>query len=95
MPSCRTCLGGRLCPKIQFSAIFTQKHVQQGKPFKKESNDYIIKKLWFRATCTILHDLQNTNLQTLPENSVLCSFHIYKSMLESTQHITKIDLDFM
>ena len=37
-------------------------------------------------TCAILHNLQNTNLQTLPENSILCNFQVKK--------IKKIDLDF-
>ena len=46
------------------------------KPFKKDSNDCIINNLWFRVTCIILHNLQNTNLQTFLENSILCNFRI-------------------
>ena len=59
------------------------------KPFKKDSNDYIINNLLFRVTCTILRNLQNKNLQTLPEN-----FQFSITFKPSkTQQIDKIDLD--
>ena len=46
------------------------------KPFKEDSNDHITYNLWFTATYIILHNLQNKNLQTFLENSVLCNFQI-------------------
>ena len=44
-------------------------------------------------TRTILHNLQNTNLQNLSENSILCNFQ-QKNMLDSTQKVKEIDLDY-
>ena len=44
------------------------------KRFKSDSNDYKIDNVWFRVTCIILCNLQNTNLQISLENSVLCNF---------------------
>ena len=44
-------------------------------------------------TRTILHNLQNTNLQNLSENSILCHFQ-QKNMLDSTQKAKEIDLDY-
>ena len=46
------------------------------KPFKNDSNDYVIKNQWFKAICIILHNLQNTNLQTSLEKLVFCNFQI-------------------
>ena len=46
------------------------------KHFKSDSNDYIINNQKFRMTCFILHNLQNTNLQTSLGNSVLRNFQI-------------------
>ena len=44
-------------------------------------------------TRTILHNLQNTNLQNLSENSILCNFQ-QKNMLDSTQKAKETDLDY-
>ena len=43
-------------------------------------------------TCIILHNLQNTNLQTLLKNSVLQFSN--KSMFESEWQTKKIDLNY-
>ena len=52
-----------------------------GKPYKIDSNDYIINNQWFIVTCIILHNFQNINLQTSLEKSVLCCFQIEASCL--------------
>ena len=80
-PICRTFLGKRLledCLKIQFSPISSKKYVLISKknPWKMIQNDYITNNQWFRVTCIILHNLQNTNLQTLLEISLLYNFQI-------------------
>ena len=46
------------------------------KPFKSDSNDYKINNQWFGVTCIILHNLQNTDLQTSLEKSILSNFQI-------------------
>ena len=46
------------------------------KPLKNYSNNYIIYNQWFRVVCIIFHILQNTNLQTLLETSILFNFQI-------------------
>ena len=60
---------------------------------KKDSNGYIINNLWFRVTCIILHNLQSTNLQDFAWKLNSLQFSD-KRMLESTQQIRKIDLDY-
>ena len=47
-----------------------------GKPFTNDWNDYITNNQWFSVTYIILRNLENTNLQTLLEKSVLFNFEI-------------------
>ena len=45
-------------------------------------------------TCTILYNLQNTNLQALLENSIPCNFQIKACFTQSAQQTKKIDLNY-
>ena len=88
MPKEKTTRG--ICLKLTSCNLHLEAYFNQQKsPSKKNSNDYIIYNLQFMVICIILHNLQNTNLQTLPENSILCNFQI-KSCLN--QHNKLIDL---
>ena len=78
-PICRTCLPRkktitRLCLEIQFSANIKAYFFQQEIPSRMIQNDYVVNNQWFGVTCIILSNLQNTNLHTFLENSVLCYF---------------------
>ena len=50
------------------------------KTFQNLLKDCIINNQWFRVTCVILHNFQNTNLQSSLEKSVLCNFQIEASL---------------
>ena len=58
---------------------------KQENPSKMIQNDYMINNQWFRVICIILHNLQNTNLQTVLKNSVFCNFQI-KACLNQHTH---------
>ena len=80
-PICRTCLGRRpledyIQKLVSLQPLCKSVFLSARKPFRSDSNDSMINNQWFRVTCIILHNLQNTNLQTLLKNSVLCNFQI-------------------